>query len=100
MRIETYRKTVRPDLRCIIVAVDPSGTKGADQGDTVGIVLVGRGLDGDVYVLEDASVKVPPAVWGRVLIATRPWMGRGRRAPQGGLSPLRLQSWLIREGLP
>jgi predicted phage terminase large subunit-like protein len=66
--IETYRKTVRPDLRRIIVAVDPSGTKGADQGDTVGIVVVGLGLDGNAYVLEDASVKAPPDVWGRVVV--------------------------------
>ena len=63
--IETYRKTVRPDLRRIIVAVDPSGTKGAeDGGDFIGIVVVGFGLDGNAYVLEDCSVKAPPSVWG------------------------------------
>ena len=68
--IETYRKTVRPDLRRVIVAVDPSGTKGGDVdgGDLVGIVVVGLGLDSNAYVLEDASVKAPPSVWGRVVV--------------------------------
>jgi len=67
--IETYRVSVRPDLRRIIVAVDPSGTKGiSDGGDHVGIMVVGLGLDGEAYVLEDASVKAPPSVWGRVVI--------------------------------
>ena len=47
------------------MAVDPSGTKGAeDGGDFIGIVVVGFGLDGNAYVLEDCSVKAPPSVWG------------------------------------
>ena len=33
------------------------------------IVVVGLGLDGDAYVLEDASVKAPPSVWGRVVVS-------------------------------
>lgn len=66
--IETYRVTQRPDLRRIIVAVDPSGTKGDDGSDHVGIVVVGLGLDGHAYVLEDATVKAPPSVWGRVVV--------------------------------
>ena len=66
--LETYRVQKRPDLRRIIVAVDPSGTKGADSGDHVGVVVCGLGLDGHAYVLEDASVKAPPSVWGRVVV--------------------------------
>jgi predicted phage terminase large subunit-like protein len=34
----------------------------------VGIVVVGLGLDGHAYVLEDASVRAPPATWGRVVV--------------------------------
>jgi predicted phage terminase large subunit-like protein len=68
--IETYRVSKRPDLRRIIVAVDPSGTKGdTDDGDYIGIVVVGLGLDGAAYVLEDASVKAPPSAWGRVVVS-------------------------------
>jgi predicted phage terminase large subunit-like protein len=66
--IENHRVQKRPDLRRIIIGVDPSGTKGADEGDHVGIVVVGIGLDGDAYVLEDCSVKAPPATWGRVAV--------------------------------
>jgi predicted phage terminase large subunit-like protein len=67
--IETHRVSVAPDLRRIVVAVDPSGTKGDDGGDTVGIVVAGIGLDGEAYVLEDASVKAPPSVWGKVVVS-------------------------------
>jgi predicted phage terminase large subunit-like protein len=66
--IETYRTTQRPDLRRVVVAVDPSGTKGTDDGDYVGIIVVALGLDGRAYVVEDASVKAPPAVWGKVVV--------------------------------
>ena len=31
-------------------------------------MVVGLGLDGHAYVLEDASVKAPPATWGRVVV--------------------------------
>jgi len=31
------------------------------------IIVVGLGLDGDAYVLEDCSVKAPPAIWGKVV---------------------------------
>jgi hypothetical protein len=68
-QIETHRVTRHPDLLRIIVAVDPSGTKGdSDGGDHIGIVVVGLGLDGMAYVLEDASVKAPPSIWGKVVI--------------------------------
>jgi predicted phage terminase large subunit-like protein len=69
--IETHRVKVAPvAMQRIVVAVDPSGTKGdADSGDTVGIVVCGLGLDGQGYVLEDASVKAPPATWGKVVVS-------------------------------
>jgi predicted phage terminase large subunit-like protein len=66
--IEKFRVKECPDLQRIVVAVDPSGTKGDDGGDTVGIVVAGMGLDGDCYVLEDCSVKAPPGVWGRAVV--------------------------------
>jgi predicted phage terminase large subunit-like protein len=50
------------------VAIDPSGTKGGDGRDHVGIIVGGLGLDGHCYILEDASVQAPPAVWGRVVM--------------------------------
>jgi predicted phage terminase large subunit-like protein len=50
-----------------VVGVDPSGTRGGD-GDYSGIVVVGLGLDGQAYVLEDASVRAPPSIWGRNVV--------------------------------
>lgn len=54
-----------PDLRRIVVAVDPSGTKGAGAGDDIGVVVAGIGVDGRGYVLADRSCNLPPAGWGR-----------------------------------
>ena len=65
------RKTAPDDLLRVVVAVDPSGTKGdPEQGsDEVGIVVAALGMDGHGYVLEDATVQAPPAVWGRVAVS-------------------------------
>lgn len=55
-----------PDLQRIVVAVDPSGTAGAsDDGDSIGIVVAGKGVDGRGYVLADQSCKLSPDGWGR-----------------------------------
>lgn len=55
-----------PELRRVVVGVDPSGTKGAtDQGDSIGIVVAGLGGDGVGYVLADRSCKLSPDGWGR-----------------------------------
>lgn len=57
-----------PQLLRIVVAVDPSGASDdAEQtNDAIGIMVVGLGVDGNAYVLEDATVKAGPAVWGKV----------------------------------
>ncbi len=67
--IERNRVSKHPDLQRIVVSVDPSGTKGPEdeRSDYVGISVVGLGLDGQGYVLEDLTCKAPPAVWGRVV---------------------------------
>lgn len=54
-----------PEMRRIVVAVDPSGTKGDDAGDDIGIVVAGLGIDGRGYVLEDATCNLSPDGWGR-----------------------------------
>jgi hypothetical protein len=67
--IERHRvRTAPDDLLRIVVAIDPSGTKGDDNRDAVGIVVAGLGTDGCAYVLEDCTVSAPPAVWGRVAV--------------------------------
>lgn len=55
----------KPDMRRIVVAVDPSGTKGDGSGDDIGIVVAGLGIDGRAYVLEDATCQLSPDGWGK-----------------------------------
>ena len=54
-----------PEMARVIVAIDPSGTSGDDEGDAVGIIVAGRGVDGQGYVLEDATCKLSPEGWAR-----------------------------------
>lgn len=64
--IDEHRVKATPDMQRIVVALDPSGTKGAsDGGDEVGIVVAGKGIDGRGYVLSDGSCKLSPDGWGR-----------------------------------
>lgn len=60
-----------PDLQRVIVAVDPSGTKGEETPgqDAVGIVVAGLGVDGRGYVLEDLTANVGPKQWGTIACA-------------------------------
>lgn len=57
-----------PDFVRVAIGVDPSGAGDTDNADNdaIGIVVVGLGVDGNAYVLEDATVKAGPATWGRV----------------------------------
>jgi len=57
-----------PDMVRVVVAVDPSGAgdEANADNDAIGIVVVGLGLDGNAYVLEDCTVKAGPGTWGRV----------------------------------
>lgn len=63
--VDNGRVRAAPDLRRIVVAVDPSGTDGEDDGDSVGIVVAGRGVDGHAYVLADRTCSLSPDGWGR-----------------------------------
>ena len=67
--IETHRRGEYPTLQRIVVGVDPSGASGPDdkRSDCIGIVVVGLGIDGRAYVLEDASCKAAPHVWGNIV---------------------------------
>ena len=56
---------VLPEMARVVVAIDPSGTNGADDGDEVGIVVAGRGVDGRGYVIEDLTCKLSPDAWAR-----------------------------------
>lgn len=65
--IDAAKKDVTlPDMARVVVAIDPSGTAGeSDEGDSVGIVVAGKGVDGKAYVLADRTCKLSPDGWGR-----------------------------------
>lgn len=55
-----------PEMARIVISVDPSGTGGDDDdGDSIGIVAAGKGVDGNAYVLADRTCKLSPDGWGR-----------------------------------
>jgi predicted phage terminase large subunit-like protein len=54
-----------PEFVRVAVGVDPSGTRGDDGRDSVGIVVVGKGTDGLAYVLADVTCSLSPAGWGK-----------------------------------
>lgn len=62
--IDNHRVTEPPDMRRIIVAIDPAVTS-KDGSDETGITVEGLGIDGEGYVLEDASCRATPDQWAR-----------------------------------
>jgi phage terminase large subunit-like protein len=72
-RLDELRVAKAPELRRIVVAVDPAAGSG-ESNDETGIVVAGLGLDGQGYVLEDASLRGSPDAWGRAAVmAYRRW---------------------------
>lgn len=63
---DSHRVSKLPDMARVVVAVDPSGTAGAsDDGDDIGIIVAGKGVDGRAYVMADRTCKLSPDGWGR-----------------------------------
>lgn len=59
-----------PDLRRIVISVDPSGTSGSeDEGDEIGLIAAGVAADAagvdQAYVLQDGTIKASPQEWAR-----------------------------------
>lgn len=61
--IEQRRVIKVPELKRVVVALDPSATSG-DEADEAGILVAGRGVDDHMYVLEDVSLRGTPLGWG------------------------------------
>lgn len=67
--IEASKVDNVPQLVRIVVAVDPSGADDDEEknNDDIGIIVIGLGVDGLGYVLEDLTLKAGPATWGKVV---------------------------------
>lgn len=57
--INKTRRATHPDLARIVVGVDPPGS----SENECGIVVVGKGIDGEGYVLDDRSLLGSPGQW-------------------------------------
>ena len=62
-------KDTEKELKTIIVAIDPAVTAG-ENSDETGIVVVGKDMNNEYYVLEDVSGKYSPDEWGRLAVKT------------------------------
>ena len=62
--------TLIPQFERIVVAVDPSGCRGADDTEShqIGIVAAALGVNGHVYLLSDLSGWYSPEQWGRAVV--------------------------------
>lgn len=67
---DKHRIKAAPQLKRVVVAIDPSGARSAfdEKSDSIGVVVAGKGADGRAYVLADRSLKASPAEWGRVAV--------------------------------
>jgi phage terminase large subunit-like protein len=67
--LELHRTRNHPELKRIVVAVDPPAGFGKTN-NACGIVCVGLGVDGRAYVLDDASIQgARPAKWAARIVA-------------------------------
>ena len=57
-----------PELVRVVVAVDPAVSSGEDA-DSTGIVVVGKGEDGHLYVLADRTTRGKPHEWAAAVVA-------------------------------
>lgn len=64
---ERCRVRNAPELRSIVIAVDPAVSTGEDADET-GIVVAGLGEDGHGYVLADHSGRYSPNEWAQLVV--------------------------------
>lgn len=66
--LDEWRRREAPQMRRIVVAVDPAVTNTEDS-DEHGIIVAGEGDDGRGYVLADYSTSGTPEKWARRAVA-------------------------------
>lgn len=63
-QIDKCRVLSVPELKRVVVAIDPAMSSHAESDET-GIVVAGRGVDGLIYVLADWSGRYSPEGWAQ-----------------------------------
>ena len=56
-----------PEMKRIVVAIDPAVTSN-EKSDETGIIVAGLGTDNHGYVLEDISMRASPDTWARAAV--------------------------------
>jgi predicted phage terminase large subunit-like protein len=67
--LETNRVFELPELKRIVVGVDPAVTANEETSNETGIVIAGLGVDGHGYVIDDLSLIASPAGWARQVLS-------------------------------
>ncbi len=84
--IEKYRilrKKLIPELKRIVVAIDPATTSNEDS-DATGIVVVGVDYVGEVYILEDVTVEAAkPKKWAETALEAYDYWGANYIVAEG-----------------
>jgi phage terminase large subunit-like protein len=62
--IDNHRVTQFPELKRVVVAIDPAATANEDSDET-GIVIGGVGKDGHGYILDDMTLSASPDKWAK-----------------------------------
>lgn len=65
--LDDARTTTIPNLRRVVVAIDPAASANADSDET-GIIVAGVDDHGHGYVLDDRSMKGSPAEWASAAV--------------------------------
>jgi phage terminase large subunit-like protein len=66
-------KKFLPDMQRLVVAIDPAGSSASEAADT-GIIVVGEGVDGFGWILDDRTCHLSPDGWGtRAVRSYKKW---------------------------
>ena len=66
-RIDELRRRAAPELKRIVVAIDPAAGS-SEQNDETGIIVAGLGEDDHGYVLEDLTRRGTPDAWASAAV--------------------------------
>jgi predicted phage terminase large subunit-like protein len=69
IEVSRVPKGLEPDMRRVVISIDPTVSV-SETSDLTGIMVVGLGVDGHGYVLEDLSGRYSPTEWAQKAIAT------------------------------
>jgi phage terminase large subunit-like protein len=66
-QIDDLRVKAHPDLKRIVIAIDPAATSNPDSDET-GIVAAGLGVDNHGYILDDLTLRGTPEEWAQCAV--------------------------------